>query len=130
MMTPSAIAASRIHRDRVGLLRSEVLPVDHGSAQADRLFGFGTACRHPTIPDPFVNPRQLAKARGELRPVAKLHLVLAVGPSRVVAKQTLFLQPGDQRQECQPDRLGMHSIAERLASLLEQVGSLGQRLPC
>src|SRR5262249_24232295 len=121
MMTPSAIPASKIHRGRAGLLRCESLSVDRAPAQADRQLGFRNACRKPTVPDSFVNPSQLAKARCQLRLFAQLHLVLAIGPSAVVAKQTLLFQSRDERQECQPDRLGVHSVAKRLHCLLEQV---------
>ena len=88
-----------------------------------------SASARPAAPGHTRPDRKSAPVGRSTRParlVTKFPLVFAVGPRRVVAQQAMFLQPGDQRQERQPDRLGMQPVAKCLAGSAQQVGSLGQ----
>ncbi len=103
--------------------------MDQRPAQADRLLGFGTARRITAVPHPFIDPCKLAETRGQVRLLPELCLILAVGARRVVANQALLLEPRDQSQERQADRLGVLSTRERIGRLVEEVQGLRQRLP-
>ena len=72
IIMPSARPPRTTRRDRVSLLSSQVLPLDHRTAQANRPFGVVSLGRLTSVPHAFHKSAKLAKAGGQFGPIAQL----------------------------------------------------------